>query len=559
MTTVADLLLRRAEDDHQALLFEDESYTWREFVSESAVRAGIIGEYGGPGPVHVGVLLENIPEYLFWIGGAALAGAVVVGINATRRGAELAGDIRHTDCSAVVTDTQHRGLLDGLDMGIDPSAVLLIDSGDYGELLAGHRDHSPSMSGVTAAAMLLQLFTSGSTGAPKAVVCSQTRLADIGVRASKGFGIGRADVCYQSMPLFHGNALMANWAPALARGATVALRRRFSASGFLADVRWFGATYFNYVGRALAYVLATPRLPDDADNPLRLGFGTEASARDREEFSSRFGCRIIESYGSSEGVIATIRPPDAPPRSIGIPQRGMDVIVADPETGDECPAARFDGRGAILNPEEAIGELVRRDGAGAFEGYYRNEAASAERLHGGWYWSGDLAYRDADGWLYFAGRTSDRLRVDGENFAAIPIEDILFRYPGVVMVAVYPVPDARSGDQVMVALELHDPARFDPAAFGEFLSGQADLGTKWAPRFVRLVTSMPLTSTNKVNKLPLRTSAWLTEDPVFWRPGRGASYRAMTPDDVMALQQEFETHDRGHLITRVRQHDGSGY
>src|SRR5260370_9299652 len=106
------------------------------------------------------------------------------------------------------------------------------------------------------------------------------------------FDIDRDSVCYESMPLFHGNAIMANWAPALEVGAAVALRRRFSASGFLPDVRQFGATFFNYVGRSLAYVLATPESADDADNPLRVGFGTEASPRDIARFCRRFGWRL---------------------------------------------------------------------------------------------------------------------------------------------------------------------------------------------------------------------------------------------------------------------------
>ena len=170
--------------------------------------------------------------------------------------------------------------------------------------------------------MLLLLFTSGSTGAPKAVVCSSSRLAAAGVTAAERFGLRRDDVLYEAMPLFHGNALMANWAPALALGATVALRRRFSASGFLPDVRRFGATYCNYVGRALAYVLATPEAPDDADNPLRLAFGTEAPAGDRERFATRFGCRVVESYGSSEGVISILAGAGHAAGRAGAPARG---------------------------------------------------------------------------------------------------------------------------------------------------------------------------------------------------------------------------------------------
>jgi fatty-acyl-CoA synthase len=540
--TVADLLEARAADDAVALRFEDRSWTWREFVADCRRVASVSTSLRAPGPFHVGVLLDNTPAFLHWIGGAALAGAAVVGINATRRGAELATDIRHTDCQLLVTDRSHLGLLDGLELDLP---VVLVDGPAYGERLAAAE---PSFAPVGGDHVLLLLFTSGSTGAPKAVVCSSSRLAAAGVTAAERFGLRGDDVLYEAMPLFHGNALMANWAPALALGATVALRRRFSASGFLSDVRRFGATYCNYVGRALAYVLATPEAPDDADNPLRLAFGTEAPAGDRERFAARFGCRVVESYGSSEGVISILARPDMPPGALGLPPEGADVAVVDPATGRECPRAVFDDGGRLLNGAEAVGEIVRRDrGSSGFEGYYRNPEADAERRRDGWYWSGDLGYRDADGWFWFAGRGADRLRVDSENLAAAPIERVLGRLPGVVVAAVYPVPDPRTGDQVMAALELVPGATFDPEAFAAGLAAAPDLGTKEAPRFVRVVVGMPLTGSNKVDKGPLRAAAWRTDDPVWWQPERGGPYRRLAPDDVDALAAELERNGRAAL------------
>src|SRR4029077_685300 len=119
------------------------------------------------------------------------------------------------------------------------------------------------------------------------------------------------------------------------------------------------------------------------------------------------------------------------------------------------PRARFDDEGRLLNPAQAVGEIVGRgDAPGRFEGYYNDPEAEAARLRGGWYWSGDLAYRDEDGVFYFAGRSGDWLRVDSENFAAAPGDRILSRYPGVTGAVVYAVPDSRTGDQVMAALEL---------------------------------------------------------------------------------------------------------
>jgi len=542
--TVADLLRARSDDAHPALLFEDESHSWAEFVDAAGQRAQMALAWRREGPFHIGVLLDNVPEFLFWIAGSALAGATAVGINPTRRGDELAHDIRHTECQLIVTDADHAPLLEGLDTGVEPDRVVLIDDPSYPDSIASHAGGGLPVVEVGAGDRLLLLFTSGSTGAPKAVVCTQGRLAAIASRTPERFGITRDTVTYQSMPLFHGNALMANWAPVLAQGATMAMARRFSATGFLPDVRRFGASFFNYVGRSLAYVLATPEAPDDADNPLRLGFGTEASARDMETFTRRFGCELLESYGSSEGAISTQKPPGAPANSIGLSPPGMDVAIVDPATLDECAPARFDADGRLVNGHAAIGEIVGRNAVGSFEGYYNNAEADAERIRRGWYWSGDLGYRDEDGWLYFAGRGGDWLRVDSENFAAAPIERILARYPTAVMVAVYPVPDARTGDQVMAAIELAPGSSFDPVGFHQFLSGQPDLGSKWMPRFVRMVSEMPLTASNKVQKQSLRSERWETSDPVFWQPVRSGPYERLTSAQVAELRDQFEEHGR---------------
>ena len=291
------------------------------------------------GPIHIGVLLGNVPEYLFWLGAAALSGAVVVGINPTRRGEALAGDVRRTDCRLVVTDAAGAELLAGLDLGLPGDRVLRVDQPGYGDLLEAHR--GADLHRVVAAAdpvpddLYLLLFTSGTTGAPKAVRCTQGRLAAIAVRSAEAYGFERGDVAYCTMPLFHGNALMVLWGPSLVVGATVALARRFTASGFGSDIRRYGATTFTYVGKALAYVLATPTQPDDAGTTLRRGFGTEASVADLAAFERRFGCVLTEGYGSSEGGVAISRTPDTPVGSLGRPFE--DVVILDPDTRGSAP------------------------------------------------------------------------------------------------------------------------------------------------------------------------------------------------------------------------------
>lgn len=359
----------------------------------------------------------------------------------------------------------------------------------------------------------------------------------------------REDTHYICMPMFHGNAVIADWAPALAAGAGVALRRRFSASGFLADVRACRATYFTYVGRAVQYILATPAHPDDRDNPLRMGFGTEAGAVDAAAFERRFGVRLVEGYGSSEGGAAIQRTSGTPAGAIGRAAPDDDLAVVDPGTLRECPAAVFAGDGRLLNGADAIGELVNR-GPNPFEGYWRNPAADADRRRDGWYWTGDLFYRDADGYLYFAGRTDDRLRVDSENLAAAVIENILARYEGAAAVAVYAVPDAVAGDQVMAAVALRSAVSFDPLDFGEFLLSQPDLGTKMAPRFIRIVERMPVTATNKVHRVGLRREGFRCADPVWWRPPGECAYRRLAEAEVEELVEEYRARGREELLTR---------
>ena len=506
MPTIAELVRARAADEHAAILFEDRSWSYAEYVTACAERAALLAELRQPGPFHVGVLLDNVPEFALWLGAAAVAGAVVVGINPTRRGAELARDITHTECQLLVTEARHAPLLNGVDTGVGADRTFDVESAAYAEALDRNRGAALPDVEVAESDLYLLLFTSGTSGAPKACLCSQGRLGRIGLTLANMVKLGTDDVCYVAMPMFHSNALMAGWAPALAGGATTALRRKFSASGFLPDVRKFGVTYFNYVGKPLSYVLTTPERPDDADNPLRLVFGNEGADLDIDRFSRRFGVPVIDSYGSTEGGAIVQRTPDMPPGALG---RGADgMAVLDPETGEERPPGRFDADGRLLNPDEAIGELVNRLGASGFEGYWNNDEANTARVHDGVYWTGDLAYRDEQGYFYFAGRDYDWLRVDGENFAAAPVERILARHPEVVLAAVYAVPDPDVGDRVMTAFQLRPGATFDPDGFASFLAAQPDLGTKWTPRFVRIAATLPVTETSKVLKRVLRRERW---------------------------------------------------
>jgi fatty-acyl-CoA synthase len=520
--TLQQLLRSRMDDDGVAMRHGDRSWTWREHLAEASAEASALIALADPArPVHVGALLGNTPEMLRSMAAAALGGYVLCGINTTRRGDALAADIRRSDCQLVLADTEHLPLVAGLDLG--GAAVIDVDGARYREAVEAAEPLVPHGE-VNGMDPVVMLFTSGTSGDPKAVRFAHAMAVMCGASLAERFELTADDVCYLSMPLFHSNGVAAGWAVALACGATM-VPAKFSPSRFLPDIRRYGATYMNYVGKPLALVLGTPEKPDDADNPLRAAFGNEATERDVDEFARRFGCRVVDSFGSSEFAVVVMREDGCPPGSIGKGYPGVSVYHADTVT--ECAAAIFDEHGALANFDDAVGELVNTYGVGGFTGYYNDPAATEERMRHGMYWSGDLAYRDADGWIYLAGRTADWMRVDGENLAAAPIERILQRLPEVNHVAVYAVPDERVGDQVMAAVVLNDAAVLSPNRFAEFLAAQPDLSPKAWPRYVRLNDVLPQTATNKILKRELIGEGVTAGDGVLWtREARGRAYSA---------------------------------
>jgi len=511
--TLQQLLRERGEQDTVAVKYGDRTWTWREHIAEARAQAAALIDLADPAKtLHVGTLLGNTPQMLTALAAAALGGYVLCGINNTRRGEALARDIARVECQIVLVDEQHRDLLAGLDLpGV---TVIDVSAAEWSrhELIA-HREVGPDDT-------FMMIFTSGTSGEPKAVQVPHSIVLFSAAALVQRYELTADDTCYLAMPLFHSNGVYAGWGVALGAGAAMA-PAQFSASGFLKDIRRYGATYMNYVGKPLAYILATAEQPDDHENTLRVAFGNEAADRDIDEFSRRFGCSVWDGFGSTELAVIITRTEGTPAGSVG--QGFPGVAIYDPETVTECPVAEFDDTGALVNAEAATGELVNTSGSGMFRGYHNDQGATDERLRHGMYWSGDLAYRDADGWIYLAGRTADWMRVDGENITAAPIERILLRENAISRVAVYPVPDEFVGDQVMAAVVLRDGHTLTPEDFGAFLARQQDLSPKSWPRYVWLADDLPSTATNKILKRELVT---LGADPtgrVLWKRD-GAGY-----------------------------------
>jgi fatty-acyl-CoA synthase len=522
--TLQQLLRERADQDTVAVKYGDRSWTWREHVAEARAQAAALIDAADPArPLHVGVLLANGPEMLIALAAAAVGGYVLCGINNTRRGAGLARDIALVDCEILITDAAHRHLLD--DVELPGVRVFDTSSPEWAALTADPKELTPHRE-VGPDDTFVMIFTSGTSGDPKAVQVPHMMPIFSGTSLAERYGVGASDIYYLSMPLFHSNGIYAGWGAAVANGGTM-VPAVFSASRFLDDVRRYGVTYMNYVGKPLAYILATAERSDDRDNPLRVALGNEASDRDIEEFARRFDCAVWDGFGSTENAVIIIREDGCPPGSLGMGYPG--VAVYDPDTLQECEVAELDENGNLLNRDAAVGELVNTTGGGLFRGYYSDPGATDHRLRHGMFWSGDLAYRDADGWIYFAGRTADWMRVDGENLAAAPIERVLVRLPEANRVAVYPVPDESVGDQVMAAVVLHERAELTPEAFEEFLGAQPDLSPKAWPRYLWIADDLPTTATNKILKRELVAQGTSPQSGVLWKR-EGTSFQVLSQE-----------------------------
>ncbi len=554
--TLAAALRARVADsaDRVFLHFEDRSWTFADTFREACRFANVFLRQRDPSrPFHVAVLMDNLPEFLFAEFGCALAGATLVGLNPTRTGAFLLRDIVYADCQLILVETRYAAQLRAAlesDAGVrvqvftvpsertESSTASTPHWSPLQEALAMVPATDPEVA-VEPTDLLMIIFTSGTTKSPKGVLNSHGRLMLLGWGASVYMcKFTPADVVYAAMPLFHANAQVLAVIPAVSAGGGLALVRRFSKTNFLADVRRYGATLFNYVGTPFAYILDTPARPDDADNPLRLAYGNEAPRQYIEAFARRFGCEVIDGYGASEVGVGFTRDASDPPRSLG---RAHGVKIID-EHGAECPPAQLDAAGILLNPDEAVGEIVNTEGSFMFEGYYKDEASTRERTRNGWFYTGDLGYRDADGFIYFAGRDAEWIRVGGENFLARPIEEQLCRHPDVLLASVYGVPDPEAGDQVMATIKLQSGATFDAARFAAFLDQEAGLPPRWRPTFLRVAGELVVTHTNKVLKRVLRREKFLVDrvaDPIYWRPRGAGEFRLFTADDLAHLRDRF--------------------
>jgi crotonobetaine/carnitine-CoA ligase len=446
------------------------------------------------------VMLPNVPEFLYvWWGNAKLGG-VTVPLNTALKGEGLAYIINHSDAETIVLEQRYvpalediRGRLHQLKrvivLGPQGQQATALPAGaiDFGALLSAPAT-SP-LQEVWSNDIDSIMYTSGTTGLPKGVIHRHARCYG-GFVLPVMTGYTAQDVVYNPLPLFHIGGQNMVWT-ALVADTKVALVERFSASRFWDDVRRYGATFTLFLGAMIPILHKQPSRPDDGDNPLRIALSAAAPKTIWDAFERRFSVKIVELYSQTEGgfMINTDAQQAGKVGSMGKPAATYDAKVVDDHDRE-------------LPPGE-VGELLYKPASSAaLTEYYKNPEATAEKTRGGWIRSGDLAYKDADGYFFFVDRKSDFMRRRGENISSFEVEKMLNGHPQILESAAYAIPAELGEDEVMVAIVLQPGARLQPEDLMRYC--EAHMAYFMIPRYVRFVAALPKTGTERTMKYQLK-------------------------------------------------------
>jgi fatty-acyl-CoA synthase len=558
-TTLADRLEERARRSagQTAILFEAERWTYGDWNAAANRVAHWAADQGIRPGEPVALLMENRPEFVATWAGLAKLGAVTALLNTNLTGKALRHAIEAARARRLIVGSECLDRLASVAAELaSPLAVWVArdpyaaarplawpsGAGDLDAALAGAPATDPERglrASLRAADDLFYIYTSGTTGLPKAARFSHLRFFATGDLAAWALGLRRTDVHYCALPLYHSAGGVMVVGASLAAGATLALRRRFSASAFWDDVREFDVTHFQYIGEICRYLLNQPPRKDDREHRVRAIIGNGLRADVWVPFQERFGIpSIVEFYGATEGN-APIVNLENKVGSVGrYPLRALSnarLIRCDLD-GDE-PVRDARGLCVECRPGE-VGELVGRipeasnTAQGRFEGYTSQEATERKLLRDvfargdAWFRSGDLLRQDAEGFFYFVDRIGDTYRWKGENVSTQEVAEALSHYPGLALANVYgvqvPGQDGRAG---MAALLMAPGTSFDGERFWRHVDEA--LPRYAAPLFVRLLPEMEVTGTFKLRKVSLQEEGFdpaRVQGPLFFRDDEARSY-----------------------------------
>ncbi len=565
--TIADRIEAQAakRGDHPFMLFEDRQVSYRQLNEQTNQLARWAKSTGVSKGDVVALLMLNRPEYVSTWGGFSKIGATTALINTNLTGKALSHAIDAAHTKQLIVGSELLESLESLDADfragltiytmVDPaedSPAIPADVQDLTGTLASQPTinlDKAVRAGVCAGDPHVYIYTSGTTGLPKAAKMSHLKYMTTG-SAGLMAGLNKNDVMYCALPLYHSAGGAMAVMATLSAGATMGVRRRFSAREFWDDIDRFGVTAFQYIGEFCRYLLNQPVHPKEKTHRIKFVVGNGLRPEIWEEFQSRFAIpKVVEFYGATEANTAMVNF-DGKPGAVG---KGPPIVPApllikydvanDEHTRDAAGLC-------IPCADDEVGELVAEipqsedTAMGRFEGYTSKEATEKKILRDvvtsgdTFFRSGDLLKRDSEGYFYFIDRIGDTFRWKGENVSTQEVAESLSAYPGIQMVNVYGVDvEGQDGRAGMAAIGLDNPSDFDGTALFAHIADT--LPTYAAPIFVRLQSDFEITGTFKLRKVDLQKEGYdpgAIEDPLYLRDDQARAYVTLTQDKFAEVQ-----------------------
>lgn len=515
--TLPAMLLRARERHAGRPLLDIGAHHWthHDAADAAARRAAVLQRAGVARGDRVALMLGNRIELIETFLGCGWIGAVTVPINTASMGPQIGYFLANSGATLLVIEAAWLERLEQADLQATALRAIWVVGGEATAALAvpalpwpeQGRDAVPPAE-VQPGDPLAILYTSGTTGPAKGVICPHAQYHGWGVNTAEILGVGADDVLCTTLPLFHINALN-TFAQAAVTGARVVFESRFSASGFWPSMRETGATVVYLLGAMVPILLAQPAGEGERGHRVRIGLGPGVPAAAGADFYARTGVRLLEGYGSTETNFVMATAADLPRSGVmGWLRPGFQARVAD-----EHDAALPDGEAGEL--------LLRADEPFAFaSGYFGMPDKTVEAWRNLWFHSGDRVVREADGAYRFVDRIKDAIRRRGENISSYEVEQVLLSHPAVATVAVFPVRSELAEDEVMAALVAQPGTQLIPSELIAFCTTRLPYFA--VPRYLDVVDDLPRTENGKVQKFRLRergvtATAW---DRVVAEPGR---------------------------------------
>jgi len=476
-------------------IFKNEEVTYKDFLENVNRVANGFLSLGIQKGDKVAILLANCLEFPYCWLAANMIGAIMVPISNRFIEEEVKYTLHHSEARLLITSADYLKMIEKikkdlqfLDKVIDISNSNINKIIPFLSLFENPKDLSPvdlhedDLSAI--------LYTSGTTGYPKGCMVGHDYFLTLGDMMGKLFKLTSSDCVLTAQPFHHMDPQW-NTTMVMTYNATLVLGERFSTSKFWDQIRQYKITCFYSIGSMNSFLYNMPPSDLDREHHLRIAITSGIPPNIHKAWEERFNVPLYEAYGSSETGCDIAISPDMD-RKVGTSCIGRPVYYREAKVVDEND---------VEVPPAQVGEIILKRGKGMMKGYYKNSEATKEVFRGGWFHTGDLGYKDEDGYFYFSGRKKDIIRRGGENISATSIEHVLMRHPKIIEAAVIPVPDKIRGEETKAYIVLKPNEVLNYEEIIDFC--EKNMASIKIPRYIEFRDNLPKTPTNRVQKRKL--------------------------------------------------------